>query len=236
MAHSTNKFRRPVFAAAVLALWVSPPLAANPAPPRSGQPISLDAASSDFDYKNNALRFREIRLSQGVLRVEANEALATGLNFDNSQWTFQGAVKISTADGLLTSDQATVDFRDNNLARAVINGSPATFSQQRAAAAAGGKPRLVRGAAGRIDYDLAAGTVRLSESATLSDGANEIAGRTLVYGLRDQRVLANPGEQSTERVRITIQPGTLGEPAVGKPTDVPKEGPSKPDLQKEGAR
>jgi pimeloyl-ACP methyl ester carboxylesterase len=28
--------------------------------------------------------------------------------------------------------------------------------------------------------------------------------------LRDQRVLANPGEQSTERVRITIQPGTLG--------------------------
>jgi lipopolysaccharide transport protein LptA len=83
----------------------------------------------------------------------------------------------------------------------------------------------VHGAAGRIDYDLAAGTVRLSESATLSDGANEITGKTLVYGLRDQRVLANPGEQSAERVRITIQPGALGDNPSTKVPDRAKEGP-----------
>ncbi len=225
MAHFSNNLRRHLLAAALSTVLLAPTGAANATPPRANQPISLDAASSDFDYKNNALRFREIRLAQGVLRVEANEALATGLNFDNSQWTFHGAVKITTADGTLTSDQATVDFRDNNLARAVISGHPATFSQQRPAATAGGKPRVVRGTAGRIDYDLGAGTVRLSETATLSDGANEIAGRTLVYGLRDQRVLANPGEQSTERVRITIQPGTLGEPPGNKPAEPLKEGP-----------
>lgn len=228
MAHSNSNLSRKALGAALLALplcCLSPAWATAAPPARSTQPIALDAASSDFDYKNNSLRFREIRLSQGVLRVEAQEALATGLNFDNSQWTFHGAVKITTADGTLTSDKATVNFQDNTLARAVINGSPATFSQQRPGTGAGSKPRHVHGAAGRIDYDLAAGTVRLSESATLSDGANEIAGRTLVYGLRDQRVLANPGEQSTERVRITIQPGTLNEPAGGKPADRLKEGP-----------
>lgn len=193
-----------VLCLATVAAAMAPVLRAAPA--RPPQPIALDAASSDFDYKNNSLRFREVRLSQGVLRVEAAEAHATGLNFDNSQWTFRGSVRITTADGTLTSDTATVDFKDNTLTRAAIQGGPATFSQQRPPATAGGKPRMVRGRAGRIDYDLAAGNVRLSDSAWLSDGANEITGRTLVYGLRDQRVLANPGEQADERVRITIQP------------------------------
>lgn len=228
MAHSnSNLWRKPLAATLCAVLLPALACAASAAAPkaRSSQPISLDAASSDFDYKNNSLRFREIRLSQGVLRVEAAEALATGLNFDNSQWTFHGKVKITTADGTLTSDEATVDFRNNTLTRAVINGSPATFSQQRPATAPGGKPRQVHGAAGKIDYDLAAGTVRLSESATLSDGANEITGRTLVYGLRDQRVLANPGEQSAERVRITIQPGTLGDAPGAKLPERPKDGP-----------
>ena len=224
MALSNIKLWRKPLGFALCAL-LAPATVLAAAAPRASQPIALDAASSDFDYKNNSLRFREIRLSQGVLRVEAAEALATGLNFDNSQWTFRGAVKITTADGTLTSDTATVDFRDNTLARALINGSPATFSQQRPPAAPGGKPRQVHGAAGRIDYDLAAGTVRLSESATLSDGANEITGKTLVYGLRDQRVLANPGEQSAERVRITIQPGTLGDTPSTKAPDRAKEGP-----------
>jgi lipopolysaccharide transport protein LptA len=224
MARSNNNLWRKSLTAALCALLAPATVLAAPAS-RANQPIALDAASSDFDYKNNSLRFREIRLSQGVLRVEAKEALATGLNFDNSQWTFHGAVKITTADGTLTSDTATVNFLNNTLARALINGSPATFSQQRPPATPGGKPRQVRGAAGRIDYDLASGTVRLSESATLSDGANEITGRTLVYGLRDQRVLANPGEQSTERVRITIQPGTLGDTQGTKAPDPVKEGP-----------
>lgn len=224
MAISNSSSRRQPLVLALCALLWSAGAAAAP-PARSTQSISLDAASSDFDYKNNSLRFREIRLSQGVLRVEAAEAHATGLNFDNSQWSFHGAVKITTADGTLTSNNATVDFHDNTLVRAVINGSPATFSQQRPPAAPGGKPRQVHGAAGRIDYDLAAGTVRLSESATLSDGANEIAGRTLVYGLRDQRVLANPGEQSAERVRITIQPGSLGDAPGAKALDKAKDGP-----------
>ena len=213
--------------------WLAPSLtgwllltAAAVAPaavPRASQAIALDAASSDFDYKNNSLRFHQVTLKQGILRVEAAEALATGLNFENSQWSFRGSVRITTADGTLTSDLAEVNFQGNTLARAVITGAPATFEQQRPATTVGGKPRLVRGKAGRIDYDLAAATVRLSEAAWLSDGANEITGRTLVYGLQDQRVLANPGEQSSERVRITIQPPSSAEIDAKKPTEKQKE-------------
>jgi hypothetical protein len=41
----------------------------------------------------------------------------------------------------------------------------------------------------------------------LTDGASEITGQTLVYNIRDERVLANPGEKDRQGVSITIRPG-----------------------------
>lgn len=229
MAPSLPSF---AFLLAVLAGLAAPPAAAQTRP-RQELPIALDAASSDFDYKNNSLRFRQVKLSQGVLRVEAAEALATGLNFDNSRWTFRGSVRISTADGTLVSDDATVDFLKNELSRAVITGGPATFEQRRPPARAGEAARVVQGRAGRIEYDLGAGTVRLVGNAWLSESGREISAGTMVYGLKDQRVLANPDAQTTGRVSITIPaPATppagtaQGKPVV--PTPAPSDSPGKP--------
>src|SRR5512135_48452 len=67
----------------------------------SKQPINLEAASSDFDYKNNSLLFRRVRITQGGLEVTAQEARATGLEFENSEWSLQGDVKITVPGGLL---------------------------------------------------------------------------------------------------------------------------------------
>src|SRR5512135_567753 len=69
-------------------------------------PINLEAASSDFDYRNNTLVFRRVRITQGTLVVEAQEANATGLEFENSQWTLKGQVRITVPDGKLASDSA----------------------------------------------------------------------------------------------------------------------------------
>lgn len=162
-------------------------------------PITVDARSSDFDYKKGTLLFKGVRIAQGPLSVEADEAVATGLDFADSKWTFRGKVKITTADGALASNDATVQFAKNQIASALITGGPATFEQRRE----GG---VARGRANRIEYDFGRGTVRLSEGAWLSDGPNEIKGRTLVYSMLDKRVLATASEQNNERVRITINP------------------------------
>ncbi|HJS21739.1 MAG TPA: lipopolysaccharide transport periplasmic protein LptA [Steroidobacteraceae bacterium] len=180
-------------------------IAAHAAGPRqSDLPISLDAASSDFDYRNNTLRFRQVRIVQGTVRVEADEATATGLNFENSRWEFRGNVRIDVEGGSLASNDAQVTFVNNQIATAVITGSPATFEQQLQES-----DDIAKGRAGRIEYDFTAGNVQLMEDAYLTDGRNDIHGQKLVYSIRDQRVLAEASEQGQERVRITINPRSM---------------------------
>lgn len=163
------------------------------------QPIQLEARSSDFDYKNNTLVFHGVRIAQGGLAIEAEEATATGLDFKDSRWLFKGDVRITMPDGSLAADEAHIAFAANLISTAQITGTPARFEQKR-------DKGIARGRALRIEYQPAAGTVRLTEDAWLSDGNNEISGQTLIYNMRDQRVLANPDEQGNQPVRITINP------------------------------
>jgi len=172
------------------------------------KPISLDAASTNFDYRNNLLTFRKVRIAQGGMSVEADEATATGLDFENSEWRFMGAVHIRMPNGLLNSDSATITFRNNLITNAKIAGSPADFQQERV------EQQVARGRAGTIEYDVARGTIELRDKAWLSDGKNEITGQTLVYDMAKERVIANPGEQDPGGVSITINPRSLTPPAA----------------------
>lgn len=167
----------------------------------SKEPINLEAASSDFDYRNNTLLFRRVRITQGPLQVEAQEASATGLNFDNSEWNLKGDVRITVPDGKLASSDARVTFRDNEIVSAVIRGTPASFEQRLKE-----NQQLAQGEADTIDYNVREGTVRLAGDAWLTDGQNVIRGSTLVYDIGKQRVVANPGGSEPGGVRITINP------------------------------
>jgi len=197
------------------------------------KPIALDAASSDFNYRDNVLVFHKVRIAQGALSVEASEATATGLNFESSQWSFRGDVHIRLPDGSLDSQAATVTFSGNEIAHALITGNPATFEQHRS-----NPEQLARGRAGTIEYDIARGSVRLTDQAWLSDGRNEITGQTLIYDIRNQRILANPNEQDHQGVSIIINPkatnaapSTQHKPEGQAPVpsqDAPPEPPSPP--------
>jgi lipopolysaccharide transport protein LptA len=213
-----------------LAAAPTPPAAVAPgqgsAPPAmlsSKLPITVDAASSDVDYKTHTYTFEKVVISQGALRVQADHARATGLDFANSHWTFDGHVRIDAEPrGNLRSDQAVVEFRDNRIARATVTGKPAEFEQPRA-----DSQQLARGHADEIVYDVSDGTVRLSNDAWLSDGQNEISGPLLVYNIRAQRVQAGASAGTDERVHITIAPqgapGTKGksEPPAPRPNAQP---------------
>jgi lipopolysaccharide transport protein LptA len=197
--------------------------AAAPAMLSSKLPITVDAASSDVDYKTHTFTFEKVVISQGALRVQADHARATGLDFANSHWSFDGHVRIDAEPrGNLRSDQAVVEFRDNRIARATVTGKPAEFEQPRA-----DSQQLARGHADEIVYDVSDGTVRLSNDAWLSDGQNEISGPLLVYNIRAQRVQAGASAGTDERVHITIAPqgapGAKGksEPPAPRPNAQP---------------
>jgi lipopolysaccharide transport protein LptA len=164
--------------------------------------IQLDAASTEVDYRNNNIVFRDVIISQGDLRVEAQRAEANSLNFENGRWTFTGNVRINLQSrGNLQSDRAIVEFKDNLIARAVITGTPAVFQQQNIS-----KNITARGRASAIAYEVGAGTVRLSDNAWLTDGRNEISGPVLIYNIKEERVQAASQAGASDRVRITILP------------------------------
>jgi len=226
MARSCRKLKL------LLAVALASGAAAAPAPPSALQPgqppINLEATSTEVDGRTNTLVFSDVVISQGATRVQADHAHATGLNFANSRWTFEGKVRIDAEQhGNLRSDQAAIEFRDNRIARATITGKPAEFEQKRA-----GSEQMARGRAGEIVYDLNDGTVRLTNQAWLTDGQNEISGPLLVYNIREQRVQAAAAPGTDQRVHITIAPHGVPGPGKTEPAKPPPpdagEGAAKP--------
>jgi lipopolysaccharide export system protein LptA len=169
------------------------------------QAIELDAQSSEIDMRNNNVLFRKVHIAQGPMTVSADlgqaTKQATGLDFDNSLWTFRGNVKITMDTGQLTSDDAEINFAHKGLAKAVVNGKPAAFEQRVEKTG-----KVAHGRADSIDYDARLGLVRLLKNAWLSDGQTEIRGESLKYNVLAQSIVAEGAEQGSQRVHIVITP------------------------------
>ena len=193
MAASILKF----FVSAAFALPLASAISAAVEP----QAISLDAQSSELDYKNNNLIFRKVRIAQGNMSVTADQAQANGLDFDNSHWVFRGNVKIMVDQGQLSSEGAEITFAKKLLSKAFVSGNPASFEQRLAKSG-----KLAQGRADEIDYDVAKGVVHFSKNAWLSDGQNEIRGDSLNYNVLAQSIIAEGTEQGSQRVHIIITP------------------------------
>ena len=171
---------------------------------KCNDPIDVSAANVAADVKNNTTQWNNVVLTQCAIRVEAKIARATGLNSDNTRWTFDGDVRIDVEKrGSLRSSQAIVDVRNNQIAKATITGAPAEFEQRNAETDV-----VTRGHAGEIVYEVGAGTVKLSDDAWLRYGTTDMKGSTFVYNIRDEKVQAGsqPGAPNNERVHIRITP------------------------------
>jgi lipopolysaccharide transport protein LptA len=191
--------RRSLAAAALLAAC-----AVAAAQDREQLPIQLTADGGlRFDSQSGVVEYSDVTITQGQIRITAEQATTTGVAFDDSRWQFRGAVRISMPDASIASDTAEVRFAGGEIQSAAVTGAPATFEQKR-------KDELAQGRANRIDYDVKRGSVELAGDAWLSDGKTEITGETLVYSTANQRVV------SQKQVVITIQPGE-GDPDRPKP-------------------
>lgn len=176
------------------------------------QPITLDAASSDFDRRNERLVFRDVRIQQGEVVIKADDAESRDLDFSRGSWLFRGNVRITSPMGNIESDRATISFLEHRLDRATSEGMPARFSRTMPEPDA----RTVTGTANRIVYDVTRGELELAGQAALRDGIREVSGGRLVYRIAEDRLIASADDEGTERVRIVITPPGEEDEATGE--------------------
>ena len=118
-------------------------------------------------------------------------------------------MKITVPDGKLTSTDAKVMFRKNQISRAEIQRRPrgVRAAGQGDRQAGAGPRELHRSTTCRRD------TVRLAGDAWLTDGENVIRGETLIYDIAGQRVWPRtPAATDPGGVRITINPRSQDKP------------------------
>lgn len=224
-----KRAERAVLPLAVLLLAVSSVAPVHAAVPTlTGGEIKLSADVVNSDPRNDVhVMSGNVRVTQGAMSMEAEQATATDLQSDHSRWTFERSVHITTADADLKSNSASAVFAGGQLTEAVIKGSPASFEQRNPSA-----DKNVRGRANVIEYDFAKGTVKLTDNVWFNYGGNEFRGNTVVYDLKDERVTVNSAGVNTDgkapgRVNITIRPGT-GQIIPGLPDKPADEPPDKP--------
>jgi lipopolysaccharide transport protein LptA len=160
-------------------------------------PINLDAASSEFDRKKNKLYFRDLTIKQGALKIVADEATATKLDFENARWEFSGSVVIENLGTTVRCDFAEILFREHRIRSAVMQGQPATFEQFKI-----DEERQTEGHANEMEYDADTGVIRMSDEAWVSDSANEVSGNRISYDLNRQYIIADADNDGQVHMKI----------------------------------
>ena len=171
---------------------------ANP-PGAASRVLSPELEYAQLEYQSGRLQLRDVTIRQDQMRIQADMAEATGLDFSDSNWTFTGKVVVRMPEGEMHAEQAVVKFAQGRIVSAVANGKPATFAQLPAGGIAG-----AQGRAARISYDIASGDVRLEGAAWLSHENREINGQRIIYSIPQRSFRADAGD-SGEKVRGTIR-------------------------------
>ena len=191
-------------------------------------PISLDADSTAYDGKRSMLMFRGLRMTQGTIGIEADEGQASNLDFVNSVWQFAGNVVIDVENGHIECDTADLQFTDHQLTLATIAGDPASFELTRP-----GSEETTYAEAGKLRYDLLAGTIEFSGDAVITEGGNKIASDLLVYNIVEQRINAQGSAEGDGKVRITYTPKEGVGNADAQESDDPPGTGGEPDTEPE---
>ena len=148
-------------------------------------PINLEAASSDFDYKNNTLLFKRVKITQGGLAGRPRSRRARPAS---SSTTPSGGCRATCRSRCRTAScsraSARVMFRNNAIASASIKGTPAQFEQ-----------RLKENEPG------ARGDVRPPSTTTCKAGTVRLTGRCLAHRRQQRDSRQHAGLRHRPRAR-----------------------------------
>jgi lipopolysaccharide transport protein LptA len=164
--------------------------------------ILVEAESSSIDGQSNRAHFRRLKITQGDLSIEAADAVVTGVDFEDREWTLSGGVRVVVDSAVLESESAVFKFRGNELERGELAGDPASFTDRKT------REQPASGSAEKITYNNVAHTLRLSENARIVKGSSEIVGCELIYDFDEERVTSG---SSGCPVRYRIVPQSQSE-------------------------
>ena len=177
-------------------------------------PIDLDADSSEFDRQRNRLVFHGLQIRQGALRIDADEATATRLDFENTHWEFSGNVRIENTGSTAWADRADILFQEHRIRSAEMTGAPVRFQQISLTKDDTGAITTTKGRANAMAYDVDAGVVSMTDDAWLSDGSNEVSGDRIAYDLNREIIIADADGSGQVRMKIIPPEGDVKLPGV----------------------
>jgi lipopolysaccharide transport protein LptA len=175
-------------------------------------PILLDAASSSFDQKNETVLFRSLQITQGDLGIRADEAVASALDFERSEWRFTGNVRITVESTTIAADSAELVFEAHALVVAELRGAPARFEDLSET-----REHPISGSANILSYDNVDRILRMNEGARLSEGSNEMTGCNLIYDLGQEQITSGSSGCDEQVVITIIPPSDDTEPESASP-------------------
>ena len=159
--------------------------------------LVLDSQSLSFDGQAKLFELHAPEITQGSLRIQADDALATGVDFDaRSEWTFTGNVRITIETTQIEATSARFTFEQKRLARGELEGSPVTFTDVDAA-----RQKTVTGQAQKMSYDSIARTIRLTDTARMQRDNVEFQGCDLIYDFGAERVTSGSAD-CADRFRV----------------------------------
>lgn len=175
-------------------------------------PLVVDSQSFSLDGNTNLIHFVRPTIHQCNLKIEADNAFSSGVEFDvHSEWRFTGHVRITADGNSMLADSAVFAFDKNQLSHADLAGTPASFSASRAEA--GKEP--VRGSANKILFDYVAQTLRMSEGVVITKDRLRAQGCDVLYDFKSGDVRSGDANCGTEKFQIRVinaQPQVNGAP------------------------
>ena len=191
------------------ALTLAVALAAG-AQDNDGEELQFASQSVMLDGQTNMMRAQSPRITQGDLTIVADDALATGFEFDEAgEFRLTGNVRMEVDTAVMEADSAVFTFADRQLSRGELEGAPVSFSDTDAAT-----KRSVTGRAGKMSYDNVARTLRMTGDASVQLDAREVLGCDLIYDFRAERVTSGSADcEGGFRVRVRRDPEGAAAPA-----------------------
>jgi lipopolysaccharide transport protein LptA len=201
------------FSVCVLVALVSPALAAQSS--ACHEEVVLDSGPFVLDGKTNLIHMRTPKITQCKVVITADEVTATANDFETQtgEWRFDGHVKVTVEGAVLSANTAVFKFVDKRLARGELSGE-AKFEDAQTA----DQKEPISGGAGKLVYDYAAKTLRLSDGAWVRKPHQyEVQGGCdLIYDLNEQRVTSGAAA-CAETNKIRVLPHQDGEAPAAAP-------------------
>lgn len=175
----------------------------------AGQQIEMpeggDLVADSFSYEGGTsnVNFEGLRLSQGDLALQADEATSSNFGEEVSEWQLRGDVQITVGTTRIEGSAASFTLTSGELSALELRGDPAVFEDLEPP-----RSEVAKGGADLVTYDSGAGTLSLLGNAWLQVGANnEWTGCDLIYDINAGTFMSGSTDcDQPFRIRIAPPP------------------------------